>query len=558
MSYINEFPSSYVPSDLQSHIIKEIEIAIKDKGFKKIIICAPTGSGKSHIAVTIAKVFKSSIIVTAQKILQDQYVDDFSWIYPMKGKGNFPCLALYDTQKISYEEAQINKSLSCEQGNCSWIINENGKTRTEYCKFYPDLIQFEIKNKGTEQENVISPKNMCYYYEQKYASLLSSHSIFNYYSFFQTKRFNTGFERLLEKNCIIFDEAHEIEEQMINFIGFKITKSYLDEINFKFSDYDLGKKSEILCLLEQLSNAYHKKILKIENTDPENSRLSSLKNKVQKIDGIVFQLKESFEYFVVDVLKDKSENVYGISIIPLEIANYVKEFFNYPIQIFLSATINKEMFCKTMGFSESDCYFIEVSKSPFPPENRKIKFLDIASLSNKPPRSEWEKIYLKIHEIMLEYPNEKGLILTSSKDQCAEIFSNVPENSSLRLSILHNDIEDKKEQVLLDHENTESNVLLSPSLWYGVDLKDNLSRFEIIVKTPFPYLGEKRTKIKKKNDPLWYNYATVIKLLQGFGRSVRNKNDYATTYVLDTDAKNLLNSMKKYVPLAYYDVLGWE
>ena len=49
-------------------------------GFKKIVICAPTGSGKSPIAATLAKAFESSFIVTASKSLQDQYQNDFSFL----------------------------------------------------------------------------------------------------------------------------------------------------------------------------------------------------------------------------------------------------------------------------------------------------------------------------------------------------------------------------------------------------------------------------------------------------------------------------------------------
>jgi len=57
-------------------------------GYKKIVICAPTGSGKSPIAATLAKAFKSSFIVTASKSLQDQYQNDFSFLKPIKGKPN--------------------------------------------------------------------------------------------------------------------------------------------------------------------------------------------------------------------------------------------------------------------------------------------------------------------------------------------------------------------------------------------------------------------------------------------------------------------------------------
>ncbi len=556
LQFLSKFPSSYTPRPLQKEIINEIDLAINEKGFKKILICAPTGSGKSHIAVTIGKALKSSIIITAQKILQDQYVNDFPWIHPMKGKKNFPCLALYDSKEISYEDALKNKSLLCDKGTCSWEVHDHGKTHTEYCKFHPELTQFRKENSKTEQEKILGHKDACYYYEQKFKALIATHSVFNYSAFFQTKRFSYGFENYLKKDCLIVDEAHEIEDQIISFIGFEIKKSHLDEVKFKFSDYSLENNNQVLYLVESLGNAYHAKIKQIEEDDLENEKLVYLKSTLEKIDIIVSQLKENSENVVIDTKKTHDE-ITHISIKPLEISNYIQEFFDYPYQIYISATLNKKIFCKTMGFSEDDCYFIEIPKSPFLLENRRVVFENTTTLSNNPSLSQWQKIYEKIHEIMSKHSTEKGLILTSSKQQCSDIFTNLPEESAARLSVFHNDVNKTKEAILEEHKILDADVLLSPSLWFGVDLRDDLSRFQIIVKTPFPYLGEKRTRTKKEKNPLWYQYTTMVKILQGFGRSVRNKNDFAITYVLDRDAENLLKNMKEFVPQAYYDILGW-
>jgi Rad3-related DNA helicase len=71
-------------------------------------------------------------------------------------------------------------------------------------------------------------------------------------------------------------------------------------------------------------------------------------------------------------------------------------------------------------------------------------------------------------------------------------------------------------------------------------------------------MADTRTRKKAEKYPLWYQYNAMVKLLQGFGRSIRNENDYAVTYVLDESAFVLLHKMKKFVPKAYWDSLGWE
>jgi len=63
---------------------------------------------------------------------------------------------------------------------------------------------------------------------------------------------------------------------------------------------------------------------------------------------------------------------------------------------------------------------------------------------------------------------------------------------------------------------------------------------------------------KKNRYSRWYAFQTLIKLLQGFGRSIRNEKDWAITYVLDSAVQRLLEESRSMVPKAYYDVLKWD
>ncbi|MDO7696874.1 MAG: helicase, partial [Nitrosopumilus sp.] len=115
-----------------------------------------------------------------------------------------------------------------------------------------------------------------------------------------------------------------------------------------------------------------------------------------------------------------------------------------------------------------------------------------------------------------------------------------------------------QDEVISEHSADPTGVLLSSSLWEGVDLKDDLSRFQIIAKVPYPNYTEKRTKAKMNKFPLWYTSQTLTKLLQGFGRSIRSDDDWAKTYVLDTSVNNVFFKGQQMIPKAYYDVLGMD
>ena len=96
-------------------------------GFKKIIISAPTGVGKSLVGATVSNYFDSSFTVTASKNLQDQYIKDIPFLKPVKGKQNFPCLKLMAAEKVENDRRAMREGLTCDKGQCQERVNKNGK-----------------------------------------------------------------------------------------------------------------------------------------------------------------------------------------------------------------------------------------------------------------------------------------------------------------------------------------------------------------------------------------------------------------------------------------------
>jgi Rad3-related DNA helicase len=96
-------------------------------------------------------------------------------------------------------------------------------------------------------------------------------------------------------------------------------------------------------------------------------------------------------------------------------------------------------------------------------------------------------------------------------------------------------------------------VLISPSMHTGVDLYDDLSRFQIIVKLPFLSLGDGRIKIKSDLDGDWYINQMFLTVLQSSGRSIRSENDWAETYILDASFKYFFDRYKKNLPKWFKD-----
>jgi len=104
----------------------------------------------------------------------------------------------------------------------------------------------------------------------------------------------------------------------------------------------------------------------------------------------------------------------------------------------------------------------------------------------------------------------------------------------------------------------EPTVLISPSLHLGLDLKDDLSRFQVITKVPYPSMADKWISKKKERSERWYTWQTGLRLVQGYGRSIRSKDDWAWTYVLDSLFSNFVGWNKSTLPTWFLESIVWN
>jgi len=557
LSLLEFFPKKFSPREIQKTILSEIESNLKS-GYKKFILCAPTGVGKSIVGATVSSYFDSSFTITASKHLQDQYIKDIQFLKPVKGKQNFPCLKIMHFEKVNNDRRAMRWGLTCDKGQCQEKIRKNGKEITEICKFKPTIKQVK-ENKQEE--------NSCHYYLQKYEALVSKHSLWNYHAYFQIMKFNKKlFEDYLNRKVSIFDEAHKIEDQIIQFVGFDIFSGQIKECNLSTEKYNFTDLDSMVKLTDDIAYSYAQKIKEIKEnseyqTNPDYELISVLERKYERAaQGKIDILANKDNFVVNEPTKDNRGDFQAVSLKPIDVSEFSNSFFNTEFQMFMSATIDHKSFCENMGLEEADVAFIDTPNSPFPIENRSVEFLNVKRLSYNSTESDEIEVIHTIDRILNEHSQERGLILTSSISRSQKILRHLSPKNAKRVRICHSRNKDGKTQdeIIDEHSKDPIGVLLSSSLWEGVDLKDELSRFQIIAKAPYPNYTEKRIKAKMKKFPLWYNSQTLTKILQGFGRSIRSEEDWAKTYVLDSAVNNVFFMAQRMIPRAYYDVLGIE
>jgi Rad3-related DNA helicase len=134
-----------------------------------------------------------------------------------------------------------------------------------------------------------------------------------------------------------------------------------------------------------------------------------------------------------------------------------------------------------------------------------------------------------IEQIVVNHKGTKGIIHTHNMN----ITNYMRENLKGKRYLVREDGIDN-EQILQMHLQGENDtVLVSPSMTHGVDLKDDLARFQIIVKAPYLPLNSKRIKKLFDMDSQWYANKMLTTVIQASGRGVRSKDDFCVTYILD-------------------------
>jgi Rad3-related DNA helicase len=611
-----------------------------NSGYKHIILEAPTGFGKSPVAIATAMTLGSSYICTSTKDLQTQYSRDFPYLKVAKGKNNFPCLVKQDFIRNGLYQCGICVSdnanecyhTSVEYGPCmtNESFNDGG------CKYKSFLKDYKLTNKGTKYEEVFidrdsqysyqkeysewlhlrnltekGPWKPCEYFDQLNSALTSSHSIFNYSIFLgllQNKK------SLPERELLILDEGHLLQTEIVKFRGLTISKKrwkrYVHDLNIIDYGYeDIENWIDFLIKLETkmldlTGNSPMAESLAIErkvkyNYDENKSKGSIKKNNYNKrkkiisasdlfdndaeiaqkytnenvsrksaaklgdelaIDAVrdaerltrtINNILANQKNWVISEIKKENYEVVKVELKPLDVSTYCKSLFEKCSEtLIMSATIlNYTSFCRNIGLNPNEVKFIQV-QSDFPSAHRPIIPLNIAYLNYNNLQSNEVKLAIAktVDNLMTIHKDQKGIIHTTSYEQLNFIKENISKTNARRLLVT--DPEIQRDDVIFEHtkSTTKPTVLISPSLHTGLDLKDELSRFQIITKVPYPNKGDRWTNAKREVDAEWYYWQTALKLIQAYGRSVRSKEDWAKTYILDSAFGYFVKKNKDILP----------
>lgn len=502
------------PRNDQLDIILDIYEAI-ESGYKYIVLEAGTGTGKSAIATTLARIYENAYIFTMTKQLQNQYSEEFS--FPtVKGRANFDCL---------YNDAET----TCELGRCKTVSTKSNFVCPYGVSKNPTLGEIEAFDDSMGNTLFYQSDNHCSYWEQKADAINADITLMNYDYAFLELNFVKHFPK---RNLIVFDEAHNIEEKLMRRLEVTIYNERLEkDIKRTISPGTLGSSShkDWILEIEAIYDAYDE----ISLEELSRTKVDNVKRQKRNLNYIKKNLQEEPRNWVID------SNDKFVTFKPLRVHQHAEKYlFQYgDVCLFMSATILSErLFCKWLGLNYNEVYFVK-QDTPFEPSKRPIELLLAGKMSKNRIKESAPNTLPILNKILKKHKKDKGLIHTNSY-QCQKYIMNNLMNSRL---ISHQS--QNRSRVLREFERSLSPlVLVSPSMGEGVDLPYDKCRFQVIYKMPFPYLGDKQINLRRKQDSRWYAYKTVMTLIQAYGRGMRAEDDSCHTYILDESVKMIFKS----------------
>ena len=209
---------------------------------------------------------------------------------------------------------------------------------------------------------------------------------------------------------------------------------------------------------------------------------------------------------------------------------------NSPYKVMLSATVGAhDAFDENIGIKLTNSKESEMMRIPstFDFTKSPIYYLPKYKMSKYYIEQNFQPMQQLIMQIIssTRHNNEKGIIHTGSYKNALRLFQMMPDNIRKRMFIYGSSKE--KNNTLYDFENSDNGILVGPTLTEGIDLPDDGCRFIIIMKIPYPNLGDNLVLAKVKIFPRWYNSETSNTVIQAIGRGNRTPTDWCTTYILD-------------------------
>lgn len=474
----------------------QLDIALKLATYPERfqILNAATGSGKSVTYSAVAKLRKAKrwAVLVSAKGLQSQLLDDGLVKRLVYGHRNYPCAATAShTEKSDADMDDLDFRCSVPRDRCGYVADVNA---------------------AAFEESVVT--NCAYWL-----------AIARY-----------GDPDILGKfDLLIIDEAHGVADWLTKAVSIFITGNRLRRV--------LG--------LTQVPRLPH--FAKIEEWGPWATEMSKTalvrdryvtdKAERRKLDRLIWDLDElgkatmprraGEEPWIVRFM----ENTDGVQFSPRWGKDFAEQYLfrGIPHVILTSATVAEDH-ANYLGIPKAERRYTEVP-SPFDARLRPVIWVPTVRVDYRTSDAGKYKLYRRVDEIAqtaIEQGAGNGVIHTGSYLRNGELM----RASKFAAAIITHRQDSADYEAALGRfkkagRDGKFAMMASPRMQEGVNLPDELCRWQIILHLPFPNSHDPLTKARLTADQRYRLMMIAEGMNQMCGRPVRGDGDFATTFVLD-------------------------
>lgn len=529
MSILKDIPEQIEIGERVVELLKEKDV---------VIIDAPTGWGKTGLAYQIYKAYNSrTLILNNNNVLVNQYID-----------------LLEDNLK--------NECVSCKGAtNYKCTKNPTKNPATARCAKIGCPL-FKAKVPG------------CEYYERRKEMNNLPLVISNYQLMLSLIDVKSKIEKY---DLVICDECHNIENIIVDYATVSMTENMVNEIS-AYNDM-IKHVASLADYSKEMLNQKTKELRELVLSTTNENYLFNFTEFYKSISDMITILANMSEndndYGYQDYLakaickwqnyqdsinKDNflydSEDKKAHRLVPLNIDEFFSGYMKNiaPKIVLMSATvINHKNMIKDLGLNPDKVEYIELN-SKFKKENRPIIPMNSAKVKITDKDYEYSDDFKKLINSIINLltahrqNGDSGVIYCNSYKLCNMIYVNIKNRVDYQILMNTNASEAKTILNKFLDTNIKNRLLISPSFSEGVNFGGDISRFQIIPKVPYLYLGSTRISTKTKLNRRWYTNKTIENIIQASGRSVRSADDEAVTYILDSDFMRCYEQYKEDYP----------
>ena len=517
------------PRKFQNEALSVIYHALKKDNFDNIVIQAPTGIGKSAIAMTVQSQFQSAYLLTPSLGLATQYLADYGHVVKeVRGRSNFPCWV---------------KSGTADGAPC-WT------KRGGSCPHSKEA-------------------DPCPYYEQKFAAADARITLSNPAYLFRVVQGDSRFE---QRDFAIIDEAHRMESFLLDLLGTRLSEKDWQKVhgpkwNFPMHYHPVDWTDDVKDFVK--SCELHLKAAEDEEDDP---KIKAFRSILEKGTTILTLLQQPDN---VVVKMDKTRFGRFVEFKPVRVRDYAVDMLDSVARkrIFLSATIlDVDTYLHSMGLEDQKTLYINITESPFPKDCFNIHYSPVGSMSYSKRDATIPKQVKAIIAIMEKYPNKRGVVLPHTHYIRKALVEGLRDAGYGDRVVTHDSDAGGRDSAI-DYFMTSKKdnlVLISTYVNEGFDFKGRLAEWLVLCKVPYlpvmdPVISTRlledehawRRQYEGTEDcpyepptkysngmcgsfgcpapcKKWYNLQTALTIVQGAGRIVRSSKDKGQIFILDS------------------------